>query len=1268
MLSKFSVKKPYTVVVAVILVIILGFVSFQNMTVDLLPSMNLPYAMVMTTYAGASPEEVETAVTRPIEQTMATVSNIKNVSSTSQENASTVILEFDQTANMDSVTIEMRESLDQIKNYWPDGVGNPIIMKLNPTMMPVMVSAVSVKGDDPAANSQLIEEKVLPDIESVEGVASVTSTGSIEKSVEVTVNQEKVQSLNNEVRAQLDSKFQEAQDALAEAKAQVEDGKVQLNEGQSEAAGQLGTAEAELSKKEAEITQGQLEVAEKLSELSVKETELDQAQVLVDIQEKALTAQKESLESLGLQDEEIRASYAKVTQAIEEAGENADPALSVQKTALEAQIAVLDQYNTSMAAIEENLAQVEAQKQQLQEGRAQLAAGKEALENVKSQLEQGALSLAEARGQMSSAQVEAAAQLSSANAQLSIGEQQITEQEEKLNSSKEEAYEKADLSGILTAEMVKTLLAAENFNMPAGYVNEEGIDYLIRVGEKFGSVEDVRDLVLIDMDGIDPVKLSDVADVEQVNNADDVYAKINGESGILLSIQKQTGYSTGDVSDRLLEKFKDIQKEQKGVSFVTLMDQGVYIDMVINSVLQNMLFGGILAILILFIFLRNIRPTIVIAFSIPISILAAIVLMYFSGVTLNVISLSGLALGVGMLVDNSIVVIENIYRMRNEEGVPAKEAAINGARQVAGAIAASTLTTVCVFAPIVFTQGITRQLFVDMGLTIAYSLLASLVVALTLVPMMSAGVLRKMQDKESKIFIHLQNGYEKLVRKALRWKPIVLIGSILLLVFSGFLALSNGTAFMPEMESTQISMVVTTEEGTSLVDTGKVTDQVTEKLLSIDDIEDVGAMAMSGGMMGGTGPTNEMEIYAILKENAKHSNDELEKMIQDKTKDLNCTLDISMSSMDMSSLGSSGVVVQIKGKELDKLQSIAKEVAQIVEGVKGTKNVSDGMEDTTEELRVIVDKAKATSHNLTVAQVYQELASKVSAASTATTLSTDTDEFDIYVMDGKNESLSREDIKNLTISAQKTDGTKEDVALSEIAEFQDATGLQAISRKDQSRYMNVTSEVKEGDNIGLVSRRVSKALEKYDVPSGYEVKMTGEDSTINDAMTELFKMLALAIVFMYLIMVAQFQSLRSPFIIMFTIPLAFTGGLFGLAIARDPVSVIAMIGFVMLSGIIVNNGIVFVDYTNQLIESGKEKQEALVEAGKTRLRPILMTALTTILGLSTMAIGMGSGADMTQPMAVVTIGGLIYGTVLTLFVVPCIYDMFHRKEHKIRTE
>lgn len=295
---------------------------------------------------------------------------------------------------------------------------------------------------------------------------------------------------------------------------------------------------------------------------------------------------------------------------------------------------------------------------------------------------------------------------------------------------------------MLTAETIQTVLAAQNFNMPAGYVNEEGIDYLIRVGDKFESIEELKNLVLVDMEGINPIKLSDIAEVERIDNADETYAKLNGENGILLQVQKQTGYSTGEVTDRILERFEQIKKENNDIQVVVLMNQGVYIDMVIGSVLQNLLFGAVLAILILLLFLKDIRPTFVIACSIPISILTAIVLMYFSGVTMNVISLSGLALGVGMLVDNSIVVIENIYRMRNEEHASAKEAAIQGARQVAGAIMASTLTTVCVFLPIVFTEGIARQLFVDMGLTIAYSLLASLIVALTLVPMMSAGLLR----------------------------------------------------------------------------------------------------------------------------------------------------------------------------------------------------------------------------------------------------------------------------------------------------------------------------------------------------------------------------------------------------------------------------------------------------------------------------------------------------------------------------------------------
>ena len=643
--------------------------------------------------------------------------------------------------------------------------------------------------------------------------------------------------------------------------------------------------------------------------------------------------------------------------------------------------------------------------------------------------------------------------------------------------------------------------------------------------------------------------------------------------------------------------------------------------------------------------------------------MTALVAMYFSGVTLNIISLSGLALGVGMLVDNSIVVIENIYRMRNEEGASAKEAAIEGARQVGGAIMASTLTTVCVFLPIVFTSGITRQLFVDMGLTIAYSLLASLAVALTLVPMMSAGLLKKTEDKESKIFAKIRQGYGKLLEKALHRKLLVLLGALALFIASIALALSRGTEFMPQMESNQIAMTLETEEGSSLDDTAKVADQVMDRIGKIEDIKDIGGLVSASDMMGTQTESNVIEFYAITKDHPSLNNEQLKKKIESVTKDIDGELTVNMSNMDMSALGSSGINIQIKGKDLDKLQKVANDVKGIVEKTKGTQNVLDGTEDNNEELRVVVDKTKATQHGLTVAQVYQQLYGKLAEAQTATTLATDTNDYDVYVLDDANESLSREDIRNLTITAEKQDGTSEDVKLSDIATFEDAC-LRAISRKDQSRFMSVTAEIKDGDNIGLVSSRVKKALKSYDAPEGYEIKMTGEDETINEAMIELFKMLALAIVFMYLIMVAQFQSLRSPFIVMFTVPLAFTGGLLALWMSGMAVSVIAMIGFVMLSGIIVNNGIVFIDYTNQLIAAGIEKEKALVEAGKTRLRPIIMTALTTILGLSTMAIGFGMGADMVQPMAVVTIGGLIYGTILTLVVVPCIFDLFQKKKGK----
>ncbi len=1258
MLSKFSVKKPYTVVVGVVLIIILGVVSFGSMTVDLLPSMNLPYAIVMTTYIGASPEEVEQVVTRPVEQTMATVSNIKTVQSISNENASTVVLEFDQTANMDSVTIEMRESLDQIQGFWPDEVSNPIIMKLNPDMMPVLVAAVSAEGEDAASVSKLIEEQVIPEVESVEGVASVTTTGSIEETVEITVNEQKVTELNDEIKAELEQKVNEAKGALDEAKAQVASGRSALEAGKAQASSGLAAAEAQISMKSEELKQAQLEITEKMAELNVADTQLQQNLALIQTGKAQAQAQLAQLEN-------AKAEYDRIKETLEMPDL---PLTEEQKAELTAQLAQLEAvvgegvYEQAHEALTATIAQLEQQEAAIKDGQSQLAAGRNQLETVQQQVNEGAMTLAEARGQLAAGQLEAAVGIGEGTAQLAAGEAAIQMQEAQMESAMEDAAAGAAVSNLLTADMVKTILTAENFSMPAGYVEEEGIDYLIRVGDKFKNIGELKDLVLVDMEGLDPIKLSDVASVKLVDNTDETYAKINGDLGVMLMVQKQTGYSTGDVSDRVLERLKQVKKEHKEIDTVTLMDQGVYIDMIVNSVLQNLVYGAVLAIIILLVFLKNIRPTFVIACSIPISIMTALVAMYFSGVTLNIISLSGLALGVGMLVDNSIVVIENIYRMRNDEKASAKEAAIVGARQVGGAITASTLTTICVFLPIVFTSGITRQLFVDMGLTIAYSLLASLLVALTLVPMMSAGLLRKTEEKESKLFVRIKEWYGGILRTALRFKFLVLLGALLFFAGSIALELTKGTQFMPDMESTQVSMTLETEKGTSLADTAKAADEVMEKVGALKDIEDIGGLLSSSSMRVRQSDTNSVSIYATTKENPSMSNAQLKKEIEKVTKDIEGELTVETSSMDMSALGSAGINIQIKGKDLDKLQEIAGDIKKILEDTDGTQNVSDGTEDNKEELRIIVDKAKAAQHGLMVAQVYQELSGKIAEVQSATALSTDTDEYDIYVLDDANESMTREDVRNMTVTAQKQDGTEEEVKLADIASFEDTSGLQAISRMDQSRYMSVSAEIKEGDNIGLVSRDVKKALGAYSAPEGYEIEMTGEDETINEAMIELFKMLALALVFMYLIMVAQFQSLRSPFIVMFTVPLAFTGGLLALFIAGMPVSVISMIGFVMLSGIIVNNGIVFIDYANQLIESGLEREDALVEAGMTRLRPIIMTALTTILGLSTMAIGVGMGSDMVQPMAIVTIGGLIYGTILTLVVVPCIFNLFHKKE------
>lgn len=1325
MLSRYSVKKPYTVVVAVVLVLILGVVSFTKMNTDLLPSMDMPYAMVMTTYPGASPETVEQTVTRPIEQSMATVSNITNVSSVSSENASVVILEFSEDANMDSVTLEMRENLDQIKGYWDESVGNPMIMKLNPDMLPVFVAAVDMDGLTAPQTTDYVENHILQEMESIAGVARVSVSGGVTEQIRVELQQDKIDGVNQKVQDAINGKFageeqklQDAQKQLEEGQAQLESGRQQLESGQQAAAGQIGQGSAQLSQAKEQMQAGLQEISAQLQTLEEKQAELEkQGEVLtasrapIEAMLKELTAAKneyyqaaagkqklentiaqletqiatatESIAQLESQLEQAQTpeEQQELQNAIGEMNAQLD-SLNMAKTEAQAQLQNLNEglalmdievINKGIEEANSGLSQIAQAQAQLDAGLAQITQGKEKLNQAREQLESGKSQMSAAEVQLETQKILAAVQMSSAAAKIEVStsqmqaaQSQIDAGKEQLDAAKEQIQEQTDLHTILTQDMIKGILAAENFAMPAGYVQEDKKDYLIRVGEKVQDVDTLKDLVILDLglEGLEPIKLSDVAEIQVTDDSSEVYAVINGNPGVMLTIEKQTGYSTGEVTDKILDRMESLEQEEKGLHFTTLMDQGIYIDMVIQSVMQNMIYGGILAVLILFVFLRSVRPTFVIACSIPISVVAALVMMYFSGVTLNIISLSGLALGVGMLVDNSIVVIENIYRMRNE-GVPARKAAIEGAKQVAGAITSSTLTTVCVFAPIVFTEGITRQLFVEMGLTIAYSLAASLLVALTVVPMMSAGLLQKTEEKQSRFLDKLQEGYSQLILKALHHKTWVLLGALGLFLLSAVLSISKGTEFFPSMESTQVTMTITTEKGTPLEETAAKSNEVMEKISDIKDIESIGAMASGSSMMSGESNTNTVTMYLVLKEEKTLNNAQLEKEIKKRTKDVkDCEIQISTDSMDMSALGGSGINIQISGKELDELQSIAKDLAKKLEGIKGTQNVSDGLEDADAEYEVMVNKEKAMEYNLTVAQVFQAINKELAEAASATTISTAAKDYEVYVESDAKEAMTRESIGKIPVEYTDSEGKKGEVLVGELAEFKDSFTPQSITREDQSRYVSVSAEIATGYNIGLVSQKVQKMLDDYHMPEGYRGQMTGEDETINEAMGQLMLMLVLALVFMYLIMVAQFQSLLSPFIIMFTIPLAFTGGFLGLLLTGKPVSIIAMIGFVMLSGIIVNNGIVLVDYINQMRKEGMEKYAAIAKAGKDRLRPIIMTALTTVLGLVTMAMGLGMGGDMVQPMAIVTIGGLLYGTLLTLFVVPCIYDILNHKSYQ----
>ena len=1381
MIPKYSVKRPYTVLVAVVLVIVLGVVSLTRMTTDLLPAMNLPYVIVVTTDVGASPEEVEKDVTSPIEAAMATTSNINNVSSMSYDNYSMVVLEYEQSTNMDSAMIEIQQQLDQLTGQFPDSVGTPIIMQIDPDMMPVMIASADVDGMDQAEVSDYVDNELLPLFESIEGVASVTATGVLDTDLQVTMNQEKIDALNEQILSKIDAQFTDAQAELDKASSQIDSGKKKLSDSEKEMGSQLGAGENEIINNKIQLFNTEADLTTQLSDLQKSQSSMDgaikslqsaydgatQLQSAIDGLQKAkdgvsqaksgakqlyqahdgvmaiLTA-KNPMTGADMTVEEALAAAVQYGQMTQEQANQLETVIST----LQAQAAQIEQmltglkssmtpeiYKALVASASETdfvaymestaIAQINAQAgtsytsesdiasqivtlqsklddinvmlmnqassfadagvtltsykdipaaiSKLSESKTQIAAGIATIESAQTQVADGKTSLDDALVTLNESQISGIMEMSKGYADLAVAANKIEEGQSQLDDAKEQAKDSADLNTILTMDTLKNLLTAQNFSMPAGYVTEGNEQYLVRVGDEVTSKADLENLVLMDlgMDGIEPIRLSDVADIEYIDNSGDSYSKVNGNPAVMLSIEKQTGYSTGDVTDRLLEKFDSLEKENTALHLSVLMNQGIYIDMIVKSVVENMIVGAILAIIVLLLFLKDMKPTLVIACSIPLSVVFAVVLMYFTNITLNIISLSGLALGIGMLVDNSIVVIENIYRLRGE-GYSIRKAAVEGASQVTGAIIASTLTTICVFAPIIFTEGITRQLFVDIALTIAFTLAASLLVALTFVPMMAAGLLKNTKEIRHNFFDKVKEVYGKILAVCLRFKPIVFIAVIVLLGTSVVAAFSRGYSFMDmNMETNQISATISAKEDETLTfdELTEMADEVVEKALTIDGIETIGAMAGGSAlsMMGGSS-TDSISMYMILDEESEVSSADVIEQLDELTKDMDCEVTTDTSASDMTSLMGSGLTINVKGNNLDKLQELAGEVAKVVENTEGTVDVDDGLANTTPSFTISVDKEKAAKYGMTVAQVFQLVYGEMTSSTSATTISTDVNEYQVYVQSEEQSDVTLADIKNLTFTYTDREGNETETALSDIAQFEEGYTLGTINRDAQTRYISVTAGVDDDHNVSLLSNEIQKELDKIDLPEGYSIEMAGEDEMIADAMNQLYLMLLLAVIFIYLVMVAQFQSLLSPFIIMFTIPLAFTGGLFALYFTGNEVSVVAMIGFVMLAGIIVNNGIVMVDFINQLRRGGMEKKDAIIESGKTRLRPILMTALTTILSMSTMAVGLGEGSEMMQPMAIVTVGGLLYGTLLTLIVVPCIYDAFNRNKSMVEED
>ncbi|RKD33520.1 efflux RND transporter permease subunit [Thermohalobacter berrensis] len=1016
-ISKLAVKRPVTILMVTFIIILLGAVSLSRLPIDLLPKIEVPVAIVSTSYEGVGPEEIEKLITRPIEESLATVDNIKGIQSISSEGSSVVIAEFDFGTDMDFASLDMREKVDMIKGYLPDDASDPMVLKIDPNSQPIIQLSLS-NGNNLASLQEIAEDMVKPRLERLEGVASVSITGGLKKEIEISINQEKLKGYG------------------------------------------------------------------------------------------------------------------------------------------------------------------------------------------------------------------------------------------------------------LTIDRIAQIIAAENLNLPGGEVKKGKQKLTIRTLGEFQSIDEIKNLpITLNTGGV--IYLKDIANIGLKHKDLNTIAKTNGKSSINLLIQKQPGTNTVRVANRVNNEIERLQKDFPNIEIKKIIDVSKYIKQSIQNVVKNAALGAILAIIILYLFLRNIRTTLIIGTAIPISIIATFILIYFNDITLNLMTLGGLALGVGMLVDNAIVVLENIYRFR-QDGYSRIEAAVKGAKEVGMAVTASTLTTVAVFLPIVFTEGITSTLFKELALTVTMSLGASLLVSLTLIPMLSSKILKvdRMQGKKhkgfklssilydtvDKILMKIQSVYKRILNWSLGHRKSTVLIAILVFVISMASITSVGAEFFPPMDEGQFTISVSLPEGAELEQTDGIVEEIEEKLEKIEEVDIVVSNVGSSGTFSLVGSeTNRAIITVLLTDMDKRSRsvwqvaDEVRNLIYD-IPGVETNVEVT-SNMMMSGSGTP-INIKIKGDDLDTLKKISNDFKGIVKSVEGTREVETSITEGVPRVEIKIDRQMASQFGLTAAQIASAVKGTISGK-IATKYKHDGEEIDVII---KGDETLTENISNLKQTSIQTP-LGVNIPLSQVAILTIERGPVAIDREDQVRVASVTSQI-FGRDLKSITDEIQQELSNYNMPKGYTYEMGGEREQLNEAFQDLALALILAVVLVYMILASQFESLLHPFTIMLSVPLAFAGGAAGLFITRRSLSVPAVIGFIILAGIVVNNAIVLIDYINTRRRNGEKRKEAILNAGPIRLRPILMTTLTTVLGLLPLAFGMGEGAEAQAPLATAVIGGLLLSTLLTLVFIPVVYTIF----------